>query len=195
MEKDSPEFKAWLSFFKEEWPRMSRRRAQFAPDFAELWQGQDEVIIGRLLRCHLLTEYYLTQYLEAANPGLGDVTDVRLSFSQKLQLAKGTRALLMILDGVEALNRIRNRMSHRLSTVLDKQDLSAMATLMHALNRDSEGSQLDGIDLVEDFTRAACMLMGVTTAEIKELGPEAGALGLIKWRDERIEAAKKQLGE
>ncbi|MFP3670621.1 hypothetical protein SB717_36660, partial [Priestia sp. SIMBA_032] len=53
----------------------------------ERW-NQDTDSIGRILRAHLYLEHYLTEYLQHANPALGDLDEARLTFAQKANLLK-----------------------------------------------------------------------------------------------------------
>jgi hypothetical protein len=128
---------AWEAFLKDEAPRLLARAQQHQLEFKDLWEGQDEAAIGRVLRCHLLVEHYLTRFLQAANPALGDADVARLGFWQKLKLATGSAVLKRgLIDlyspGIEALNTVRNRMSHRLRSELDPEDIKPMAEMVEA---------------------------------------------------------------
>lgn len=139
--------------------------------------NQDTDVIGRILRSHLYVEHYLTEFIRHANPRLGSVADARLSFNQKLALLD-TRspAVAELKPGIAQLNKIRNRLAHRLSAAIEKADtqvfLSAqMFSSMRfvALGRPPE--TLTPIELLEQFAlHAANILAGEFNSFSKAFG-------------------------
>lgn len=139
--------------------------------------NQDTDVIGRILRSHLYVEHYLTEFIRHANPRLGSVADARLTFSQKLALLD-TRspAVAELKPGIAQLNKIRNRLAHRLSAAIETADtqvfLSApMFSSMRfvALGRPPE--TLTPIELLEQFAlHAASILAGEFSSFSKAFG-------------------------
>lgn len=93
-------------------------------EMQERW-NQDVDIIGRILRAHLYVEYYLTEYLRRANPRLGNLNTVRISFAQKIDLLDPNDKIVKdIIPGVRHLNKIRNRLAHNLSAEITEKDVT-----------------------------------------------------------------------
>ena len=116
--------------------------AKFDADFemtAQLW-NQNTAIIGRILRCHLFVEHFLTEYLANGHPGLA-FDKVRLTFAQKVDLIEGhlPPGVSHIVPGVRRLNSIRNRLSHTLKAELRADDANAFTgiALFEAMRRES----------------------------------------------------------
>jgi hypothetical protein len=86
---------------------------------------QDVDAIGRILRAHLYVEHYLTEFLRNANPRLGSLAEAKLSFAQKLALLDTqSPAIADLKPGIAHLNKIRNRLAHRLSAAIEPADAS-----------------------------------------------------------------------
>ena len=84
-------------------------------DMVTRWE-QDVDAIGRILRSHLYVEHYLTEFIRHANPRLGSIAEARLSFNQKLALLDtNSPGVAELKPGIAQLNKIRNRLAHRLS--------------------------------------------------------------------------------
>src|SRR5205085_11346767 len=88
-------------------------RAQFEVT-SKLW-NQNTEIVGRILRCHLFVEHFITEYLVATAPEF-DFDEARLTFTQKLALIRRSLPLSTsyLIPGMRHLNVIRNRLSHTL---------------------------------------------------------------------------------
>jgi hypothetical protein len=122
---------------------------------------QDVGTIGRILRSHLYVEHYLSEYLEKANPRLGSVANARLTFAQKLELLDLRDPLQVeLLPGINHLNAIRNRLSHRLSAEVTMKDASVFLNakffkaMRDAAAKPGIASQ-DPIDILENFAKYA----------------------------------------
>jgi hypothetical protein len=93
-------------------------------EMQNIWD-QDVDVIGRILRAHLYVEHYLTEYLRKANPRLGNLNSVRISFSQKIDLLDSNDAVVKdIIPGIRHLNKIRNRLAHNLSVEITEADVA-----------------------------------------------------------------------
>jgi hypothetical protein len=85
--------------------------------------NQDASLMGRLLRAHLFVEYFLTRYLSAKNPNLGDLELARLTFAQKLALSDHPSSPeAYLFPGIRLLNKVRNRIAHTLSATVTDED-------------------------------------------------------------------------
>jgi len=163
-EDDSLEFKAWVQAPAETMIWDQAQKLIHNTEFDRLWTSYDEQLIGRILKCNILAEYYLARYLQASNPSRDSLKAVRLSFD----------LIAILRPGLTELNRIRNRIEHRLSPNIDSADLKGMRNLIEALEKATNPSDLtvpDGVELIEAFTRVACSTMGLLTAEIRKVAP------------------------
>jgi hypothetical protein len=90
---------------------------------------KDHDFIGRLLKFHLITEYYLNEYLQNKYPDV-DFNDVDLRYYQKLNLLPlNDYRVAFIKPGLKQLNRIRNKFSHNLSaTVVSPKEINDLFT-------------------------------------------------------------------
>ena len=124
----------------------------------EKW-NQDVDAIGRILRSHLFVEHFLTEYLIALNPNLGDLKDTRLTFSQKLSLVENhSNETKELASGIRRLNTIRNQLAHRLEAKVTDQDkesllsLKSFRYLREALAKPNTPSS-DNLVVLEDFAK------------------------------------------
>src|SRR5688572_25770476 len=78
---------------------------------------RDDKTVGTILRCHLVLEHFLDEYLATANPGIPAITSTRLTFAQKLNLADHPKTFFAyVMPGLKALNKVRNNLAHQLET-------------------------------------------------------------------------------
>ena len=102
--------------------------AFFDKDFMALSRAmgtQDTEIIGRILRCHLFVEHFITEYLTIKIPDV-NLDEARLTFTQKTPLvrAQSNPCRLIPPSGNTCDNTIRNRLSHTLKGEISKADVS-----------------------------------------------------------------------
>lgn len=90
--------------------------------------NQDTDTIGRILRAHLFVEHYLTEYLQATNPALGDLDEARVTFNQKVSLLK-TDGSSVLVGGLRRLNKIRNRLAHNLQATVTDEDAALFLSM------------------------------------------------------------------
>ncbi len=124
----------------------------------EKW-NQDVDAIGRILRSHLFVEHFLTEYLVALNPNLGDLRGTHLTFSQKLSLVENhSNATKELASGIRRLNTIRNQLAHRLEAKVTDQDKESLLSLRsfrylrEALAKPNTPSS-DNLVVLEDFAK------------------------------------------
>jgi hypothetical protein len=127
--------------------------------------NQDAVLIGRILRAHLFVEHYLTKYLAARNPNVGDIEEARLSFFQKVALlGQNDPRVSYLVPGIRRLNAVRNRLAHTLSALVSLEDrdcflaVELFSALRNALALPSVPSS-EPIDTLEAFAQHAGMAL------------------------------------
>jgi hypothetical protein len=141
---------------------------------ASRW-NQDANLIGRLLRSHLFVEHFLTQYLSARNPNLGDVELARLSFAQKIALAdRPNTTEAYLFTGIRHLNRVRNRVAHTLTSGLTDSDRDVFLGVPYFRElRDALAAPRvpspHPIDVLEDFARHAGIMLAVSVSPDAEI--------------------------
>ncbi|MHC0441418.1 hypothetical protein [Flavobacterium sp. 3-210] len=126
--------------------------------------------IGHILKCHLVVEHYLTNYLQANFKNL-DFDSARLSFSQKANLisVRDTR-VAFVKPGIIELNRIRNKFAHNLKAELS---LNTMNEMLSVLKIARKGKMYDNpLEVVMDFSTVASTFLIVDTDEINLLFQE-----------------------
>lgn len=125
----------------------------------------DTVRIGRILRSHLYTEYYLTRHIEKANPRLGDLSNGRLTFSQKISLLDTKEKHFKELTaGLRQINSIRNRLAHRLDAVLTESDVQVFLSnkMFNAIRVEAAKPNTpspEPIDILEKYAQYAAHLL------------------------------------
>jgi len=154
--------------------------------FSEVWE-RDHGAIGRLVRAHLVVEHFLTTYLAAANPSLGDLEAARLSFAQKLELALNPASVLLVIGpGIRALNKLRNQLVHRLECHMPEADLEPFRRFITIRNEGIGLPVPEGIELIEEFSKTACTFLAAARDSIERHGRGLGLLGLNEWWRERL---------
>ena len=131
--------------------------------------NQDAALMGRILRAHLFVEHFVTEYLQAKNPSLGDLSGARLTFAQKVELLGGADpSVAYLMPGLCRLNKIRNRLAHTLSASVTKEDRDGflLIELFRAL-RDAlaspEVASVAPVDVLESFAQHAGMALSAAT--------------------------------
>lgn len=128
---------------------------------------QDHDFIGRLLKFHLITEFYINEYLENKYPDV-DFDEVDLRYYQKLNLLPlSDIRVAFIKPGLKQLNRIRNKFSHNLGATITINDLNEMLKVLSVTRRETKYT--DPEQIVEDFTTVACTFLIVSPKEINDL--------------------------
>ena len=121
--------------------------------------NQNIELIGRILRAHLFVEHYMTEYLGKTNPRLGDLSQARLSFSQKTELLEPSNLdLADIVPGIKRLNQIRNRLAHNLDVQVTEQDASYFLkserfVALRSGREQDNSSGTEPLDILEDFAQ------------------------------------------
>jgi hypothetical protein len=129
--------------------------------------ARDHDDLGRVLKCHLILERYIDEFL-LLHLGIADIERVRLTFFQKAQLLPDANPKIgFIKPGIIEFNAIRNRYGH---------DLDAEIRLEHTRDIDAvlriarEGMECPSLlQKVEMFTTIAATFLLVSPKDIEEL--------------------------
>lgn len=128
---------------------------------------KDHDFIGRLLKFHLITEFYINEYLEHKYPNV-DFNDVDLRYFQKLNmLPSNDYRVAFIKPGLKQLNRIRNKFSHNLGAAVSMYDLNEMLEVLSIARKETKYDKPDQV--IEEFTTVACTFLIVSPKEIDDL--------------------------
>jgi hypothetical protein len=129
--------------------------------------GRDHVTLGRILRCHLVVEHYIDQFLTHHLDGQ-DVREGRLSFHQKATLLpRKNMAVAFVRPGIIRLNKIRNGFGHSLDTTLAMHDLGPISGVLAIARRGATFGE--PVDAIEAFTTVACTWLMVPDEELGEV--------------------------
>jgi len=159
--------------------------AHFDDEFryiSERW-SQDTDAIGRILRCHLFVEHFLTAFLVQRNPELGSVSDARLSFAQKVTLiGQASAGIAYLIPGIRRLNTIRNRMAHTLAADITTDDINIFLgiTLFKAMREaraKPNSASTVPVDILEDFAKHAGTCLQASVSLVADLWEKAMADG------------------
>jgi len=133
-------------------------------EFNALWT-QDIDSKGRVLRSHLIVEFYMTAYLQKTNPNLGSIDDAKIGFGQKVELL-GEKDLFVktLIPGVRRLNAVRNRLAHNLSVRVTQDDVNAFMSIgIYKAIREKPENQADPLnnDPLEVYDDFAMFVAGI----------------------------------
>jgi len=149
---------------------------------------RDQLMIGKILHCHLLIEHYMTDYLKIAHPAISNWKELRLNFDRKLIMANDERTSFRRFGkGIKALNIIRNRYAHNLDSHITEEDLKPIRDFMEDWKE--AGRPLDNPeDLIEAFTIIVCGFLHSMTKAITRCGD--GLTGFFKHCEEEYNKQK-----
>ncbi|HUW75061.1 MAG TPA: hypothetical protein VMV70_00145 [Gallionella sp.] len=154
-------------------PHMTEIEARFNIEnerFIKLIEKPHDVL-GRLLKCHLIIEHYLTRFL-SEHFGIEDVQSAKLGFFNKAMLlpSQATSAAF-VKPGILKLNKLRNRAGHELGPDFTFDDLGPISEV---LNIARAGVTFETpIEAIESFTTVACTWLIVPPKEHQQLFVDA----------------------
>ena len=154
-----------VEILRPHWQEFSEHFERENEKFKELF-GSDYVGMGRVLRCHLISEHYIEEYLREKLI-IENISDARLSYYQKAMLLpdRGYPPML-IKPGLLKLHQIRNRIAHKLNSGISVEELESMTGIMRISGRKTQ--DIAAISLVESFTTLACTFLLVTPPHIED---------------------------
>ena len=121
-----------------------------------------------ILKCHLITEYAITQYIRFSSEPLVDPKDIRFTYSQKLNIAFlmgfGVADPITI-PTLELLNRIRNQVAHTFELDMDlvNEMIRINSEEYHEFEVPSLTNQLRALKYITQYTCGAAS--GLMTAK------------------------------
>jgi hypothetical protein len=90
----------------------------------------DHNIIGIVVKCHLIIEYHLTEYLKATYKYL-PADDANLSFYQKILLVpESDISVTWLLPSIKQLNKNRNKYAYNIFAEVTFADLNELANIV-----------------------------------------------------------------
>lgn len=135
--------------------------------------GRDHVTLGRVLKCHLVVEHYIDQFLVHHLDG-HDFQDARLTFHQKATLLpRRVSTAAFVRPGIIRLNKIRNGFGHRLDAMLEMEDLGPILEVLAIARKGTTFAE--PADAIEAFTTVACTWLMVPNEELGEVMARAFA--------------------
>lgn len=150
--KKSKYFNYLLKNFKE----VDKERIEFNKEVLTLLNRQTDEL-GTILKCHLVIEYYIDNYLKSAYPTVLNWESSRLTFNQKLELINNNRTPVgMYYSSIKCLNSLRNKFSHKISYVIEKKDYREIEDIMRIWKNALNEPVPEGLDLIESFTIWVC---------------------------------------
>lgn len=159
---------------------------QFNAQWARFWERNADHL-GTVLIGHLAVEHYIDDWLTAANPGLKDVRNTRLSFSQKVELLEGADTFIQwLLPGVIRLNKIRNQLAHDLEAEISERDLEPIRDIVWPWQSAAGRPRNSGIGLVKDFALLLCSMLSSQANSIRRYGDGCGLIAYQRWLKEAM---------
>ncbi len=123
----------------------------------------DYKTMGRILCYHLIVEHYLETYLKTVFPHLRWET-TRLTFNHKLELLSGKTSSPLVdfglLPGLQQLNSIRNRLSHRLDAKISMDDLKPFLGALRRWSKSRRTPTTNPVLTIEHFAILVCATLG-----------------------------------
>jgi len=160
---------------------MEKHRIEFNQKILSLLNNEiDE--LGLVLKCHMIIEYYIDEFLIVAYPTINQWDKIRLTFNQKLELINNSRTVMgMAYSSVKCLNSMRNKFSHRLAYKIKEDDYKEIKELMTIWYNAAGEPVPTGIQLIEKFTVWFCGNCNIMIQGIKKQTPGLGLTGYLDW--------------
>lgn len=160
---------------------MEKQRIEFNQKILSLLNNEiDE--LGLVLKCHMIIEHYIDDFLIVAYPTISQWDKIRLTFNQKLELINNSHtAIGMAYPAVKCLNSLRNKFSHRLAYKIKKEDYKEIKALM-TIWYNAAGEPIPiGLQIIERFTVWFCCNCDIMIQDIKKQTPGLGLTGYLDW--------------
>lgn len=79
--------------------------------------------VSRMLHAHLMTECFLTRYLQSVYPNLAPLKEASLSYSQKIDLINVSDfSVAFLISGLRCLESIRKRLAYDPAVIVTNRD-------------------------------------------------------------------------
>jgi hypothetical protein len=163
---------------------MEKERVEFNNNILSLLNNQTDEL-GLVLKCHLIIESYIDEFLNIAYPTIKSWNKVGLTFNKKLELINTSHTVMeMAYPSVKCLNTLRNKFSHRLAYKIKDEDYKEIKVLMTIWYTAAGETVPKGLRLIEQFTMWYCASINSMSNGIRKQSPELGLAGYTKWLNE-----------
>lgn len=127
--------------------------------------------IGRVLKCHLIIENFLTKFIHDFYK-IECINKLQLRFAQKVEMIpQNGLSASFVRPGIIQLNRVRNKCGHDLNSSIERHDISS---IYQVLEISRKGLKFDDpVDAIEAFTPIACAFLSLPPPELQEVFIEA----------------------
>lgn len=160
---------------------MKKQRVEFNKKILPLLNSQTDEL-GLILKCHLIIEHYIDEFLVIAYPTIKSLTRIRLTFNQKLELINNPHTEIgMLYPSIKCLNALRNKFSHKLAYKIKTEDLNEIHALMTIWFTAAGNPIPEGQRLLEEFTLWICSSLDSMTQGINKHSPKLGLTGYLEW--------------
>jgi len=154
---------------------------QFNDQYRQFLEA-DTSLTSVVLRCHLLVEHYLDNYLIACNPSIIEWDKSRLTFYQKLNLADHPNSSIhLLIPPLKNLNTVRNQLVHNLNLKSEDLNIKPINEFVSMWKAAGGYPVPTGNNLIMEFTLTACSWLFGISKSIERHGKGKGLLGLFKW--------------
>ena len=141
--------------------------------------------LGTVLKCHLIIEHYIDEYLANSYPTIKSWDKARLTFNHKLELINNPHTVVgMLYPGIKCINSLRNKFSHKLAFKIEKRDFKEISEIMTIWNNALGKPIPQGLRLIGEFTIWTCGNLNSMTQGIKKHSPNTGLSGYLEWLKE-----------
>jgi hypothetical protein len=138
--------------------------------------------LGLVLKCHMIIEHYIDEFLIVAFPTICQWDKIRLTFNQKLELINNSVTVMgMAYPSIKNLNSLRNKFSHRLAYEIKEEDIKEIKELMTIWYNAAGEPVPTGLQLIEKFTLWFCGNCNIMIQGIKKQTPVHGLTGYLDW--------------
>lgn len=135
-----------------------------------------------ILKCHLIIEHYIDIYLEASYPTIEKWKNLRLTFSQKLELINNSKtAFSLYYTALKELNTIRNKFSHKLNYSMSQSDYKEINKIMSIWNDALQKPKNQSLNLIIEFTIHICSHLYIITNGIEKHAKGLGLSNYLEW--------------
>jgi len=150
-----------------------------------LSSNTDEMAIT--IKCHLIIENYIDQYLKVAFPSINNIKEMNLRFLNKIEMINNSKTIFSTYyKSLKQINSLRNKFAHNLQYIITPNDLKELNIVMDAWNDAGGYARTNGVELIKQYTMFFCSsvycIINIINKETKELG----ICGYIKWLEEMV---------
>lgn len=147
--------------------------------------------LGLVLKCHLIIEHYIDEFLIAAYPTVNNWSTLRLTFSQKIDLIDTPNTIMkMAYSSIKCLNSLRNKFSHRLAYKIKDEDYREIKDILTIWYKAAGEPVPEGIKILEKYTVWICAILNGMIIGIKKETPELGLSGYLDWLNKMTKSEK-----